>query len=201
MVNALLAGRKTQTRRLIKPRRAVSLFNGEWSDAYVLDPKNQSWRDEEVRYRAGDRLWVRERFSFEHRFSGIPPKDVSLSAVWYWADGNPENGGWTRPMPGIHMPRWVSRLTLSVTDVRVQRLDDITEADAGAEGFAAGQLDDGFGPRDIGDGFTVESPGTWASSAGMFLIAWQKLHPEWDGYSSPWVVALTFSVERGNIDV
>ncbi len=69
MIRALLAGTKTQTRRVIKPRgHAPSLFDGTWSDSYVLAPGNQSWRDRDVPVKPGDRLWVRETWSHARRW-------------------------------------------------------------------------------------------------------------------------------------
>ena len=98
-------------------------------------------------------------------------------------------------------PRVRSRLTLIVEAVKIESLLAISEDDARAEGFEAGQLNDGFGPRDFGGGCTIESPGTYASAAGMFQITWAKLHPEWGGYSSPDVVAVSFRVVKANIDL
>lgn len=204
MVRALLDGRKTQTRRILKPKKNACLIDGGWTDDYVLDPGNREWLERYYRFRVGDRLYVRETWRALNRFNSYPVAAGSIVA--YEADDNHGDrlpappGRMGRKRPSIHMPRWASRLTLIVTDVRVQRLCDITDEDATAEGFKSGRLNDGFGPRDIGGGYTVESPGTHASAVGMFLLTWQELHPEWDGYSSPWIVALTFTVERANID-
>lgn len=89
----------------------------------------------------GDHLWVRETFSGPHCMeatsecaSAPPSKWGRSSRIWYWADGNPSEGDWR---PSIHMPRWASRIDLEITEVRVQRLQDISEADAIAEGCSA----------------------------------------------------------------
>ena len=88
-----------------------------------------------------------------------------------------------------------------VTAVQREGLEDITEEDAVAEGFQAGELDDGDKePHDIGGGWSVQSSNTLCSAAGMFQITWAKLHPEWDGYSSPEVVAISFRCIKANID-
>ena len=193
MVRAQLAGLKTQTRRILKPKKQACLLSDEGTDDYVLDPGNREWLESYYPWRVGDRLWVRET----HYVWSAGYKDGTGRRISYRATEPDAPTSWTA---AIFMPRWASRLTLIVTDVRVQRLLDISEEDAEAEGFKAGRLDDGFGPQDIGGGFTVESPGTYASAAGMFQVTWAKLHPEWDGYSSPWVAALTFTVEQRNID-
>lgn len=110
MVKAILAGKKTQTRRLVKAPRG-----SEPSHAGVDFgcPYGQLF----------DRLWVRESWQCNHA-------DQDRSKVNYRADGR-DRLLWT---PSIHMPRWASRITLEVTDVRVQRLQDISEEDAKAEG-------------------------------------------------------------------
>ena len=131
MVRALLAGTKTQTRRAVKPQPVYSdvaatfaswAFHrkggGMWlwpnarEDVHAMCPYGQS----------GDRLWVRETFHAE-----------SKSTVHYRADGFEYGpaGGWK---PSIFMPRWASRITLEVVGVRVERLQEISAADAWAEG-------------------------------------------------------------------
>jgi hypothetical protein len=85
--------------------------------------------------------------------------------------------------PSIHMPRWASRITLTVTDVRVQRLQDISRGDAMDEGCPLPNMADGPDPRD------------W------FADLWDSLNAKrapWD--SNPWVAAYTFTVEQRNID-
>jgi len=125
MVRALLAGSKTQTRRAIKPQPA-----GTWAaPGKTACPYGV----------AGDRLWVREQFSGPRAWGDIPPSgwgwDESHVSIWYWADGNPATGDWTRPKPSIHMPRRFSRILLEITEVRVQLLQDISDDDCCAEGI------------------------------------------------------------------
>ena len=176
MVRALLAGTKTQTRRVLKPLPRRTIF---------FDPKTAVLDQfQEPPYAPGDRLWVREAFSYElldvDRNGFMPP--------WYWADGNPESGDFTRPKPSIHMPRWASRLTLLVTDVRVQRLREISEDDARAEGVCSTLTR-------FPDGGSIGHPASW-----HFEQLWGQIHGPgaWD--SNPWVCAITFDVQRGNID-
>lgn len=173
MVRALLTGAKTQTRRLATSSLA--------------------------RCRPGDRLWVREGWAPHSTFDHLPPRDIPKGRVFYLADRGYSPSG-VRGRPSIHMPRWASRLTLHIEDVRVQPLQAISEEDAMAEGFAPSRLNDGFGPVSVGGGYTVSCGGTYASAAGTFLEYWQQLHPQWDGFDDPDVVALTFRVQHGNID-
>jgi hypothetical protein len=132
MVRAILDDSKTHTRRIVKPQPtkiAGPNFDGLWSD--TIDPV--------VRYFAcpygqpGDRLWVRETWQFcDYDASGGYPKTEPV----YRADGETDDKrkGW---VPSIHMPRWASRITLEIVSVRVERLNEISESDAIAEGVQA----------------------------------------------------------------
>lgn len=207
MVRALLDGRKTQTRRVLKPQPRLGLY-GDGSiirnDYFVWEPKPgrvipftdtcaYQWR-EHLPYAPGDRLWVREAW-----FPAPYPH------IHYRADGELDRK-WKSP---IHMPRWASRLTLIVTDVRVQRVQEISGEDARAEGIyshdhpelgrlysydVAGHI--GVGCR---NSVTVK-PAGWSDPKGAFGSLWEKIHgrASWD--ANPWVVALTFAVHHQNID-
>lgn len=137
-IRALLDGRKSQTRRRIdKPKRlsGQNIFDGTWTDGYVMDPGNASWRAHCTPYALGDRLWVREGFSTEMLAEG---ECIYRATVDDDTDYYPTEIAEIRWRSPIHMPRWASRLTLIVTDVRVQRLQEISEADAVAEGRRVG---------------------------------------------------------------
>ncbi|MGO4561030.1 hypothetical protein [Rhizobiales bacterium 3FA27D7] len=214
MVRALLAGRKTQTRRVLSNERFASLFNGTWANEYVLDPGNQSWRDSEIRYSAGDRLWVRESLSVASNDQGV--RWLSYAAdgkdVWPTTQWHKERNS----VPSIHMPRWASRLTLPVVDVRVQRLQDISEEDALAEGVPTemeGNIGDeiycslcegngvhaAFG---AGYGVTEVDCAECATAVQRFRNLWNGINAArgygWD--ANPWVTAVTVTVEHRNID-
>ena len=140
MVRAILDGRKTQTRRIIKPQ------------PYVLNSTsaelNQLFKDG-LMHRAcpygkiGDLLWVRETWADLTEGYGTPWERFNLKPpfIWYKADGDqPDIGNGASQLeswkPSIFMPRWASRITLRITNVRVERLQDISEMDAIAEGVA-----------------------------------------------------------------
>jgi hypothetical protein len=173
MVLALIAGRKTQTRRL------------------ATSPLRQS----DVR----DRLYVREHWRVPVAYDDLSPVDLGgEEAVFYCADGGISNADrgrmvFGRHRQGMHMPRWASRLTLIVEGVRVEPLHAITSADAIAEGIEpvpGGWRDYRDGPRAI----------PFADTAYKFL--WSSLHQaegqRWE--DNPDVLVLTFRVVRGNID-
>jgi hypothetical protein len=156
MVRALLDGSKTQTRRIAKdiPYGPDADHYGtpimDWGLSGVYQDETNSspdrwWLDiqtevddnshREIRCpygKPGDRLWVRETFCQSSFFVPCP--------IIFKADGvgpypHPD-GGMKRWTPSIHMPRWASRITLEITNIRVERLQDISEADAIAEGIS-----------------------------------------------------------------
>ena len=196
MVRAILDGSKTQTRREVKPQpEYVNMIgvpfypNGKGPVDYRLSPYGQT----------GDRLWVRE--------SGWQPPRVSPKMLqegadtWppyiYDADGDDSNWcrdhGWKR-RPSIHMPRWASRVTLEVTDVRVERLQEITGADAMAEGirlvhFDAQGMDVGYEWHSNEDAEdtprtafkclweSINGPGSWAANPWVWAVKFQRIKP------------------------
>lgn len=175
MVRALLSGRKTQTRRVLRDPTGSGWYRHPKTSQIVGCMGNPPPL---LPYAPGDRLWVREALE---RANG--------EAIGYPADGDwLPNTPWRwqrRTLPSIHMPRWASRLTLTVTEVRVQRLQDISEEDARAEGAKR--------PMAI-----CEDDGT--TYVDGFANIWTSLHgPDaWD--ANPWVAAISFGVQRGNID-
>jgi hypothetical protein len=176
MVKAILEGRKTQTRRIVKvdrvspngcPIREVvpSLFvnTGDlWDVRYEIDnPKA-------VRCpygQPGDCLWVRETWAANAFLNRTKPRDLRGETIYYRATyDNLSHFVWR---PSIHMPRWASRITLEIEEVRVERLQSISEEDKLAEGA------------------TAEVP---------FGTVWRKLYTE-PGIrfeDDPWVWCLTF---------
>ncbi len=128
----------------------------------------------------GDSLWVREPWRVSRTHDATPPRDLppKTMTVFFEAGGtvaNQENGMWERDdfdlnglpewvgklRPSIHMPRWASRLTLEIIGVRVERLQDITEADAIAEGAMP----------------AINGDGSWAINPWVWVLEFKKLTP------------------------
>ena len=140
MVRAILAGKKTQTRRIIKHRenrwevdeRDDGTLWPYWPCYVYAEPQPI---DMPCPYgEVGDRLWVRESWNVSGLAFGMKPSATKFASPWafrYKATDATWQHGWK---PSIHMPRWASRIMLEVTDVRVERLHDISEEDAKAEG-------------------------------------------------------------------
>lgn len=135
-------------------------------------------------WQVGDRLWVRESWRTLQKVDCLKPRDLAddRSKVTYEADPENRNPLWAfgKRRPSLFMPRWASRLTLLVTDVRVERLQDISEEDAKAEG-AAGMP-------------------TWGCHRNGFYAIWLDIHGHESWQANPWVVAVTFTVHARNID-
>ena len=146
----------------------------------------------------GDRLWVREAFSGPHSVDGLPPSEWNPCAwncpIWYWADGNPIQGDWTRPRPSIHMPRWASRILLEVTGVRVERIQDISEADAQAEGIVSRRIGTGDARTGCRDAFGLAcDDSVWASSTiQAYGALWESINGPDSWSANPWVWVVEF---------
>ena len=215
MIAALLAGRKTQARRLfwtrkdIPPPHTILPHEG----CFICRWPSGLRHDVDPRYNIGDRLWVREAWRATTRHDHQKPSTLVAAALeagyrraWcvmrYEADGLWVNAD-TAPgsLPGrlrasTYMPRAYSRLTLTVTDVRVQRLQDISAADAVSEGLK--HLCDGAGK----DWWEAEGvfDGTSADPVYAFSRLWDSINGPDAWGQNPWVTAYTFTVRKGNID-
>jgi hypothetical protein len=137
MIRALLEGHKTQTRRVVKPqpkgelsRNPSTCFGRDAAAFKKPTPTSQGLYPVRCPYgQPGDLLWVREAWN-TNTAGARPGFGIAYRADWPDAESIP-----VKWRPSIHMPRWASRLTLRLTDVRVERVQDIREGDAEAEGI------------------------------------------------------------------
>jgi len=146
MVRAILEGRKTQTRRIVKdaPEWAIEVVPSlllNRGDLFDFRGELQNPKAIKCPYGApGDRLWVREMWCLAHPDYHDTDKEAGTRPVkdgrfcFYAATDDVDTGDGSPWKPSIHMPRWASRITLAVTAVRVERLQEISEDDAQAEG-------------------------------------------------------------------
>jgi len=210
LVRATLEGRKTQTRRPIKQEAQPDL-GFEWAECLCreIDPSDTPCATCASRFpglaAAGDRLWVRETFAIVHpcrdmetgyiddirQPTGIPKDNGGGYWVpWYRADWNGDDDAdrgfkW---VPSIHMPRWASRITLPLASVRVERVQDISEADAWAEGYGE------HWQRRVKEA-GADGPLGRPDACGWFAMLWDKLYGTWG--QNPWVAVH----EWGEIEV
>ncbi|CAM5194425.1 ASCH domain-containing protein OS=Bosea thiooxidans OX=53254 GN=SAMN05660750_03292 PE=4 SV=1 [Bosea thiooxidans] len=186
MVRALLAGTKTQTRRVFVPPAPYAPTDDISVGVAVgsIAPK----------IKVGDRLWVREAWrttGCDGRSDYLPPRDLQPHPAWYEANGTAPAGELVGKLrPSMFMPRWASRLTLTVTDARVQRLQDISEEDAEAEGYPSKEQRATSGVAEIRDAYPI----AWYS------WLWEQINGVGSWEANPWVAAYSFTVERRNID-
>lgn len=198
MVRAILDGRKTQTRRIMKPQPTPCDYidwRGKARGGHVwpsnifrtmlhvegeLQNGDGGWKglvgDACPFGDIDDRLWVREAFQV-----GL----CTESTIAYKATHKPSDleEGWHEKIkwrPSIHMPRWASRILLEITGVRVERLQSISEEDAKAEGFDNSQSD------------AANSIGWFEKPIRAFRRAWENIYGAdgWD--SNPWVWVIEF---------
>lgn len=212
MVRAMLAGTKTQTRRTLNPqpfpvggpfyRPSPSTKPNEW---HSVSASGHIANIQTIRIAYGDRLWVKE--TWRPLPIDLAPWDIEVA---YAADGERRiikdgefgDNDWTMPKAAKHgnvsplfMPRWASRLTLTVTDVRVERLQDISKADAIAEGIE--RRAGGYSVIDEKRGMS----GISESARVAYSMLWDVINGPGAWEANPWVAAYTFTVHRGNIDL
>ncbi|MBH2842876.1 hypothetical protein I6U52_03965 [Serratia marcescens] len=223
MVRSILDGRKTQTRRVMKvqPKPSETRPGDFWFSSKKLEsmvhasdftPGNSPIADCHLFFQehccpfgqAGDQLWVRETF-MDLTSTGIEATTGKFEGFAYRADTPAGSYGdevrkeyglkWT---PSLHMPRKACRILLEITAVRVERLNDISEEDAKAEGV-----------KPAGD-MLPDYPDTFLTPKGDFAIAkvafqrlWQSIYGEESWAANPWVWIIEFKqvsareVERG----
>ncbi len=173
--------------------------HGDWVTLERDADQRMGWRDWRGAYQIGDRLWVRENWFVDHMDCMKGPyrapegmthdELVEQAYLHFGATDDPNSWEAEQPKwrPSIHMPRWASRLTMTVTDVRVQRLKDISEDDARAEGCRA------IGAEDCPDE-------DMRSYIWAFSELWDSINGPDAWCANPWVVAVSFTVHQCNID-
>jgi hypothetical protein len=201
MVRAILSGRKTQTRRLqgledvnispdlwclkrigpldYKTKKSAKGKFGAYFESEKIEPKTISICPVVCPYGCpGDRLWVRETM-----FNDGDDR-------WYYENGEYINwhaDEWTiknahrRKIPSIHMPRWASRITLEITNVRVERVQGISRQDAKSEGFLPGL-----------NGLEQYDHRSYGNAQLAFNACWEDIYGNWK--ENPWVWVIEFKV-------
>lgn len=203
LVRAVLADEKTHTRRDISRLRGfgqITEFGRSDTPGYDWHFRDSAMRWHDLRHfellRAcpygmlGHQLWVRESWRGPSSCDSLPPRSISDSeAIRFLADETVgADAGFGKVRPSMFMPRWASRIQLEITDVRVERLRDITRADAAAEGICF-LLRDGFTGK-LPDGTNIIQPHFWPEE--NFGRLWQSINGKESWYASPWVWVVEF---------
>lgn len=209
MVRAILDGRKTQTRRMVKhgqvfrlvpggdlsreERKAVYASPFQWDHSNQVHPTVDELLSCCPYGVPGDRLWVRETWAWSGTDKRITPSDP-----WYMATHYKGEDFGIRWRPSIHMPRWASRITLEVVSVRVERLQEISEADAISEGVQS--VRDHYGDPSIPlmhcgtvawqryDGAACAAPSAQLSYQSL----WESINGPGSWAANPWVWVVEF---------
>lgn len=217
MIRALLEGRKTQTRRTLARQpifvwsQGVTIPDPDHYSAHVRFAEVPVQADPWIRCpygKPGDLLWVREAWRVSKRWDGTKPSELPGGkgrgqTVMFAAGGSrahdttgrfvnddayperlPEWAGKVRQ--SIFLPRWASRLTLAITEVRVERLQDISEEDAKAEGSQEPSF--------------VPAIGACWSERDAYAKLWESINGADSWAENPWCWAISFSVQRRNVD-
>ncbi|QFZ68292.1 ASCH domain-containing protein [Klebsiella quasipneumoniae] len=210
MVRAILHGRKTQTRRIVKGTDGAVKFCKEWDINgeeifVVLGEKDHTGMNPVLGALScpfgavGDRIWVREAFRVHSLATDVATLAYKASERNSWTEqthrvpvavcnkpATPEK--WT---PSLHMPRWASRILLEITDVRVERLNAISEEDARAEGIIDGGCLNCGEPEPCG----CANPEPDATDAFAYL--WQSIYGQESWNAAPWVWVIEFKRVEG----
>ncbi|MBZ1846738.1 hypothetical protein KFB38_23410 [Klebsiella pneumoniae] len=204
MVRAILHGRKTQTRRIMKPQPEPCPRGGHWWPSNVF--KTMLHVEDEMQNGkggwgglvgdacpfgdVGDRIWVRETWAE----AGASAPDLKLYRANYpehvpsiYENVPPaEEIRWT---PSIHMPRTASRILLEITDVRVERLNAISEEDAEAEGIDMEAL---YDSQDCYDCIADHNMTGRPTVTGAFKYLWESIYGAENWLANPWVWVIEF---------
>lgn len=216
MIRALLDGRKTQTRRVVKAQpgnpnvvRPYQRPDGQWTWVIKETGVGGSSVFKCPYGNPGDLLWARETHGYpEHRAKIRQREWAEKYGCWYRATDRYGSAMVHGPMcslhwcgrwrPSIHMPRWASRITLHLTDVRVERVQDISTEDAKAEGCNPYMPGEGIIEPPTHPDEHQYRPDYWRG----FSVLWDSLNAKrgygWD--ANPWVWSLTFRPILANVD-
>lgn len=229
MVRAILDGRKTQTRRIMKPQPEPCPRGGHWWPSNMF--KTMLHVEEEMQNGkggwgglvgdacpfgdVGDRIWVREAYRFPASLDDVSPTGVGEMAVatgyrkpwaptfyeftgtfsdgWKGFETPPKVSGAGKLRPSIHMPRWASRILLEITNVGVQRLQDISSGDAVREGICQLPVSGRYclSPGDQYFG------GASHSAKEVYSWLWSSIYGEESWKANPWVWVISFERIEG----
>lgn len=200
MVRAILEGTKTQTRRVVKPQPE---WDGKWfkwdghrpGSPYGACSGNTLNASMMMGWscpygQPGDRLWVRETWAHGiHAMAAVRDQDGPF--VYAATDRDDQRLG-DRWRPSIHMPRCASRITLELTGVRVERLWEVSETDAVAEGVASITVSDGGASRWVNYSRLDSKGSAFGDARSSYRSLWEEINGQGSWDANPWVWVVEF---------
>jgi len=213
LIPKILDGSKTQARRVIKPQPEYREYGQGWfwkKGKMVYGLPNQGGIDDRLLGiwqacpygQVGDRLWVRE--TLEKSNVGIPTRYVADGCPVFRDGETPDSWPFKKSLlPSIHMPRWASRITLEITNLRVERLQEITDADIAKEGIAVTFHKPGdfgidnpcaTGVVDLPNGHQIHS-----TARECWIQLWNSLNSKYPWEMNPWVWVIEWPRYKGGL--
>ncbi|RXT61690.1 hypothetical protein [Pseudomonas syringae] len=199
MVCAILEGRKTVTRRALKVQPHIDssgnfcVGRSNYGQDIYGKPVTKHFVSSDCPYgQPGDRIWVREAWQADAQVNEVAPRELSHGEpIRYPADGASRQTGCSMITPGktrpsIHMPRWVSRILLEITDVRAERLQEISRSDIRAEGL---ECPPELASDDVSPNYRGWYPAAWRE-------LWESINGADSWNSNPWVWVVEFKRVR-----
>ncbi|MCK9706175.1 hypothetical protein [Pseudomonas syringae] len=199
MVCAILEGRKTVTRRALKVQPHIDssgnfcVGRSNYGQDIYGKPVTKHFVSSDCPYgQPGDRIWVREAWQADAQVNEVAPRELSHGEpIRYPADGASRQTGCSMITPGktrpsIHMPRWVSRILLEITDVRAERLQEISRSDIRAEGL---ECPPELASDDVSPNYRDWYPAAWRE-------LWESINGADSWNSNPWVWVVEFKRVR-----
>ncbi|KPB24420.1 Uncharacterized protein AC516_2571 [Pseudomonas amygdali pv. sesami] len=199
MVCAILKGRKTVTRRALKVQPHIDssgnfcVGRSNYGQDIYGKTVTKHFVSSDCPYgQPGDRLWVREAWQADAQVNEVAPRELSHGEpIRYPADGASRQTGCSMITPGktrpsIHMPRWVSRILLEITDVRAERLQEISRSDIRAEGL---ECPPELASDDVSPNYRDWYPAAWRE-------LWESINGADSWNSNPWVWVVEFKRVR-----
>jgi hypothetical protein len=201
MHRAIRERRKTETRRLVKmPKWAEPGTVEEDNDCkgglMAIYGKTGCFSAIKPRYQVGDRLWVKEAWAADRCYDHLRPSEIPVGVPIRYLLENPSahlfnrykgNPSWYKKRSPLHMPKWAARTWLEVTGVRAERLQEITEEGAIAEGVPTWDFD----PQQP---MTTGELGADSPYRGGFAVVWDDINEKHTWKSNPWVWVYQFKL-------
>lgn len=205
MVQAILDGRKSQTRRICiiqSEHERVTSLDGKEVKGWIAHPDADTWKGKFVKCpygEPGDVLWVRETWFTDWKYDDVAPGNLPADAPFFYLQ-NLERGAEGRVRPSIHMPKAACRIWLQVKSVRVERIQQITQEDAKAEGVdskdRAPHRPDGVNCPKFKDGrwedcsyhgffylwIKINGGKSWAKNNWVWVIEFERLTEKPEGF-------------------